>query len=200
MGKKRVEKDKYPPIIIGIDPGKEPAATVIIPGHSFENFKFKKFGDEFDFKSFQNFLCSFLNDFSPEGDRDMYEAYIFIEDVHSVYGASAKANFQFGRSVGLIRGMVEAESALCDYPAHITMVPPKTWQKCIIEEQDIVKNGDGKRDTKASALMCAKRIIGDGWNDEDFLPTERSKKVSHDMVDSFLIAKYGEICFLKLKK
>ncbi len=49
--------------------------------------------------------------------------YIAIEDVHSIYGASAKSNFQFGRNLG----MVEALAAL--HTLDVIYIQPKVWQK-----------------------------------------------------------------------
>ena len=33
---------------------------------------------------------------------------VVLEDVHSIYGSSAKSNFQFGRSLGIMEGVVAA--------------------------------------------------------------------------------------------
>ena len=48
-----------------------------------------------------------------------------IEDVHSLYGMSAKSNFQFGYNTGKISGILEASGIGLD------KVAPKKWQKAI---------------------------------------------------------------------
>ena len=50
---------------------------------------------------------------------------IYIEDVHSLYGMSAKSNFQFGRNVGIVHAM--AEIVLKGKKPRL--VTPKVWQK-----------------------------------------------------------------------
>lgn len=173
--------------IIGIDPGSELAATTMFSPNKFKSYKFKKKNGDFNFEDFNDFLCGELNDFSHNMD-DEWLVDIYIEDVHSVYGASAKANFQFGRSVGIIRGMTEIWTSMGNYKSSIQLVQPKVWQKEVRQPEDIVKG-----DNKATALNTVKRILGDNYSDELFLPTKRSKKPSHDMVDSYLIAYYGYI-------
>lgn len=46
-----------------------------------------------------------------------------IEDVHSIYGMSAKSNFQFGRNIGLIECLVHLTST---HP--VEYIQPKQWQ------------------------------------------------------------------------
>lgn len=110
---------------------------------------------------------------------------VVIEDLHSIFGASAKSNFQFGLNNGIIIGALE--SSLFPY----VKVYPKTWQKHIWIEEDKVYNGT-KIDTKATSLNAALRI----FPNENFLISSRSK-VPHDgLVDASLLAKYGYDCCL----
>ena len=51
---------------------------------------------------------------------------IWIEDVHSMHGMSAKSNFGFGKNVGMITTI--AELTWDDVPRTVT---PKIWQKYI---------------------------------------------------------------------
>lgn len=48
---------------------------------------------------------------------------IGLEDVHSIFGANAKSNFQFGRNVGLIEAVLKCSGM------DITWAQPKAWQK-----------------------------------------------------------------------
>ena len=95
---------------------------------------------------------------------------IWIEDVHSMHGMSAKSNFGFGRNVGIINTV--AELLLNDSPNRVT---PKIWQKyvgvtvkgkAIKKEvakiaQDLYPNAElygqrgGLLDGRADALMIA---------------------------------------------
>ena len=124
-----------------------------------------------------------------------------IEDVHSVFGSSAKSNFQFGRALGI----VETLPSVFGIPMH--KVAPKTWQKVawqgvpLVQKKKVVKGAKGKggkpdkpdrtvmkTDTKATSLNAAKRI----FPQESFLATTRSS-VPHDGgVDAALIAYYGK--------
>ena len=54
------------------------------------------------------------------------EKHIWIEDVHSMHGMSAKSNFSFGKNLGIVLAM--ASIMLVDPP---NMVTPKVWQKYI---------------------------------------------------------------------
>jgi len=62
-------------------------------------------------------IYSFLEDLPIE--------YIVIEDVHSLYGMSAKSNFNFGFNLGSITAVAELQ----DVP--LFKVQPKVWQKYI---------------------------------------------------------------------
>ena len=50
------------------------------------------------------------------------QGHVVIEDVHAIYGSSAKATFEFGR----ISGIIEALVVSCGLP--YTKVAPKEWQ------------------------------------------------------------------------
>jgi len=51
---------------------------------------------------------------------------IWIEDVHSMFGMSAKSNFGFGKNLGMILTIAELVPS-----AETHMVTPKIWQKYI---------------------------------------------------------------------
>ena len=55
-----------------------------------------------------------------------YQNNIWVEDVHSMYGMSAKSNFGFGRNLGKV--LTIAELIVDKKPL---MVTPKIWQKYI---------------------------------------------------------------------
>lgn len=74
--------------------------------------------------------------FFPNTDKpkNIYESLIYlrdrhtvmaviIEDVHSLFGMSAKSNFNFGRNLGLLYGIIQSAGMGVD------VVQPKVWQK-----------------------------------------------------------------------
>lgn len=110
---------------------------------------------------------------------------VVIEDLHSIFGASAKSNFQFGVNNGIIIGALEA----MDYK--YTKVAPKKWQKAIWQDDDHIHYGE-KLDTKATSLNAALRL----YPNEKFFMSSRSS-VPHDgIVDAVLLATYGYDCCL----
>jgi len=52
---------------------------------------------------------------------------IYIEDVHSLFGMSAKSNFTFGKNLGLVTAMAEITSK----GSLPNLVTPKVWQKFV---------------------------------------------------------------------
>ena len=51
---------------------------------------------------------------------------IWIEDIHSMYGMSAKSNFSFGKNLGIVTAITEIFTEL---PPNT--VTPKVWQKYV---------------------------------------------------------------------
>lgn len=125
-----------------------------------------------------------------------YIKHCVIEDVHQIFGVSSKANFQFGRALGLLEGII----SVCEIPW--SKVQPKTWQKEMWEGVRPVQINTGKKtkdgnikyktDTKATSLLAAKRL----FPKETFLATKRSS-VPHDgIIDALLISEYCRRKFL----
>ena len=52
---------------------------------------------------------------------------VWIEDIHSLFGMSAKSNFGFGRNLGIALAIAEIASA----GDNILRVTPKVWQKFV---------------------------------------------------------------------
>ena len=52
---------------------------------------------------------------------------VFIEDVHSLHGMSAKSNFNFGYAVGLVNTI----SNIVLRGSHPILVQPKAWQQAV---------------------------------------------------------------------
>ena len=52
---------------------------------------------------------------------------VFLENVHSLYGMSAKSNFNFGKNLGIVRTIAEVVTK----GKEPILVTPKVWQKYI---------------------------------------------------------------------
>ncbi len=178
---------------IGIDIGGKGAVAIFKNDTLFKYFAFPLSEGVPDIRAFVELVLIEVEN----ADR----AHVVIEDLHSVFGAGANSNFQFG----WINGAVETTLICLSIP--FTKVGPKKWQKEMWEGVRPVlipsfekkkkgvsavqkRNKDGspkyKTDTKATSLLAAKRL----FPNENFLATARSK-VPHDgIVDAILMGEY----------
>ena len=112
-----------------------------------------------------------------------------IEDVHSVFGSSAKSTFNFGFNKGYLIGLLAANKI------PYVLVQPKTWQKEIWTNPDMVVNYKkvtikGKEitkkevDTKNTSINAAKRL----FPHIDFRKSERCKNLDDNKVDATLMS------------
>lgn len=161
---------------VGIDVGKKGAIAAIFPGDIIhvEATPTDKAG-EIDEIAFAMILAAMK--FSSE---DMIVA---VEDVHSIFGSSAKSNFQFGVSLGIIKGILSA------IHQPYLLVPPKTWQKVAFAGIEKIKldhkeKGKGTYDNKAMALQAATDL----YPKLDLRKNLRCKNAHDGMVDALLIA------------
>lgn len=115
-----------------------------------------------------------------------------MEEVHAIFGSSAKATFAFGEINGLLKGLLIANKI----PYHL--VPPKTWQSEIWENRDLVVTykkvtirgkETTKKDvnTKQTSFNAAKRI----FPMVDLRKTDRCKNLDDNKCDSLLISEYA---------
>lgn len=152
------------------DPGINGGIAFILADGSLELYTIPKVGNKVDYRELASLLSKYRG-----GD-----VYFCIEDVHSIFGSSAKSNFSFG----LIKGF---KMGVCFESGYsVDLVPPKKWQKEIWNTTDIVKKGNGRTDTKATSLLAAKRL----FPNESFLKGSRSKKPFDGLYDAALIAEY----------
>ncbi len=165
-------------VYMGIDPGKNGAIAMRAPDGKLYHWKMPLDGTDVDAKKLLEIITEANN---------LFDLVIVLEDVHSVFGTSAKSNFQFGFACGVIRAVVVVSGV----PFH--PIQPKSWQKIIWSNDDKIykpKKPEQKNpsiDTKATSLKAAKRM----FPGESFLATERSS-VPHDgIVDAALIAESG---------
>lgn len=108
---------------------------------------------------------------------------VVLEEVHAVFGSSAKSTFAFGHINGFLLGVVVSIGQ------PYVLVQPKEWQKVIWTNQDkVYKPGKAKKttDTKATSLLAAKRL----FPKTSFLATTKSSKPHDGLVDASLIGKW----------
>lgn len=115
-----------------------------------------------------------------------------IEDVKPIFGSSAKATFQFGFNKGYLIGLLAANKI------PYTLVQPKTWQKEMWENSDmvvtykkvVIKGQETTRkevNTKQTSINACKRL----FPMVDLRKSSRSKKPDDNKVDSMLLCEYG---------
>ena len=146
---------------IGLDPGSKGALTVL-HGESIESVAF----DDYDISD----ICYKLRDLV-----NYNSVYAVVEDVHAVFGSSAKGTFEFGYNKGWIVGMLTA----LNIP--YSMIPPKKWQSGVWERCDKVMEGKKVKIDRSKGL---------GENDPDMMwlttmnpETRRLIKVMPDDVE-----------------
>ena len=115
-----------------------------------------------------------------------------MEEVHALFGSSAKSTFSFGEINGVLKALLIAN----EIP--YTLVQPKIWQNEIWANKDMVVSYKtatraGKEikqkvvDTKATSINAARRL----FPSIDMRRNERCKRIDDNKVDSLLLAEYG---------
>lgn len=161
---------------LGIDPGKTGGIAIIdtedmVATDKLKVYDIPRIGLEVDVKGFRDLLVELTR-----GDH-----HLCMEEVHTVFGSSAKSNFNFGQVVGLTKGLLLALNIQHSF------VQPKAWQKEVWRSGQVVKKADGGNDTKAESLLAAQR-----W-----FPNTKFLKSKDGRVDAALIALYGKIKYGK---
>lgn len=110
------------------------------------------------------------------------DCFAVMEEVHAVYGSSARGTFSFGEIFGLLQGLLIASGI----PYHL--VQPKEWQREIWINADKVFKAGRKVDTKATSLNAAERLLPD----VDLRRTPACRKPDDNKVDSLLICEYAK--------
>lgn len=110
-------------VYLGCDPGASGAICTIIECKNGE--------DAISFyptpggKQPPGYLCDELYNHHPD------ITYAAIEDVHSLYGMSAKSNFNFGRNVGMAQEAIIGALYMQGNGVELQLVQPKAWQKAV---------------------------------------------------------------------
>lgn len=126
-----------------------------------------------------------LSEIMAEIRSNNEEIVCVIEDVHSIFGSSAKSTFNFGMCKGYLLGLLAANKI----PHHL--IQPKEWQKEIWSNADKVtryKTDGGKMtDTKGTSINACKRI----FPFLDLRKNPRCKNIDDNKVDSILMSEYA---------
>lgn len=109
--------------IAGIDPGTN-GAIAVLDSESPDSVELLDLKKNTIYEVF-DWMEGKISSFSP-GE-------IWIEDIHSMYGMSAKSNFGFGKNLGIVTALTEIFQGYVPKKAPITIktVTPKVWQKYI---------------------------------------------------------------------
>lgn len=135
---------------LSIDPGAEGGAVLLDANGKVESTLRFKYSSETD-------IAEWLTNLK-------HSTKVFVEEVHSIYGDSAKSMFSFGRSYGFVLGVLTA------HKLSYTFIPPKTWQKAVR-----FKPVKAYAERKRKLRELAQRLF----------PLE---KIPLDMADAYLIA------------
>jgi hypothetical protein len=158
---------------IGLDPGSMGGGVVINDISVIHQFVIK-IDKERNFK-----INEFIKDLSIISKKN---SIIILEDVHSIFGMSAKSNFNFGKICGQIEGIITTLGY------KYIKVQPKIWQKEILGDMEKIKKKDSNaNDTKQMALIKSKELFPDFNN----LATPRCSKPHDGLIDALLIAEWG---------
>lgn len=166
-------------VYIGIDPGKEGFIAI-------------NNGEEYEFLSIAENDFYSISDFFTQAKEKYKNIVCVMEEVHSIFGASAKSTFTFGEINGLIKGILIANKI----PYHL--VQPKNWQKEMWDNKDMVvsytiETRKGKEikkkivNTKQTSFNTAQRL----FPNVDLRKSTRCKLLDDNKCDSLLISEYG---------
>ena len=165
---------------IGIDPGVKGFVAAMFPNGKFEFYSIDE-NDDLDLHRI----------FKSIKDRS-WQVTAVLEDVHAIFGSSAKSTFNFGEIKGILKGLLVAN----EIP--YTLVQPKDWQKevwgnhdMIVSYKSVIRAGKEIKqkvvDTKSTSINAARRL----FPNIDLRRNERCKTIDDNKVDSLLMAEYA---------
>jgi len=129
-------------LVIAIDPGKKGALCSLDTYYGVHEFHHCPDPPKVKINNVDLFLRTYAKG----------AAYVAIEDVHSIFGASAKSNFQFGRNLGMVEALAHLHSLDVEY------IQPKAWQELcgikFIYPKKATANAKLKIRKEATAARC----------------------------------------------
>lgn len=153
--------------VMGVDPGKSGGFSII---HSSGVYQCPVTEDDATKQIIISPMVEFL-----KLHRDKIKI-AYLEDVHAIYGCGARSTFEFGRSKGIKEGIMSTLSI------PIVLVKVRDWQKQMWRDID-----NSLKDPKAKSILSTKLY----FPEVNMLMTKRSKVPHLGLVDSLLIAEYG---------
>lgn len=157
-------------IRVAFDVGKDGAFAGFRDEKLIEKTVIPTIGNQIDLSA----IRQLLEQYNPS------DIHVVVEDVHALFGASAKSTFNFGWSLGILEGI------LAGMGIPYTKVAPKQWQREMWQGIPIVYKSGKTVDTKATSLLAAKRL----FPDVDFRKSARAEKPHDGIVDAILMAEY----------
>lgn len=164
-------------IILGIDPGINGGLAILENGVVIHTLPMPKMEDQNGTNIVDsNVLCNLFEEYNFDK--------VVIEDIHSIYGTSAKSTFNFGRNTGMV------ESLILAFGYELIKVKPKSWQVHAWRDLPKLKKKDGGNDTKAMSLTALYKYFPS--IDKNLLLRTKKCRSPHDgIVDAILIAKFN---------
>lgn len=164
---------------IGIDPGKDGYITIWRESNGFTYIPIPLIGKEVNYLALSKIFDNLFGEYSN------HQIYAVIEDVHAIFGSSAKGTFSFGFIAGAL------EMLLICKGIPYSKIAPKAWQKQMWQGVSLQQkpSSTGKTmvtDTKSMSLIAAQRM----FPNEDLRDNDRCKKPHDGKVDSLLICEY----------
>lgn len=161
---------------IGIDIGKS-GAICIMENDQITLAKMPMIKDQVDYnKLYHELLMKY------EAGNGM----IIFEKLGVIFGSSKQTAFSMGYQSGAV------EMACIGLSIPYAKIPAKEWQKRMFTGVDeITKTGTTKRDTKAMALVAAKRL----YPNVKLTIGDRATKAHDGAVDALLMAGYAKIMY-----
>lgn len=158
---------------IGIDIGKKGAIVILAkqPWTSvIDPIPMPLIGDQLDYHQLFEILSRYKGT----------NCHVIFEKLGVIFGTGKSTAFSMGHQSGAV------EMACIALGLSYTKVPAKQWQKEMFQGvEEITKQGKSSRDTKAMALIAAKRLF------PDYRLTIGKATTPHDgVVDALLMADY----------
>jgi hypothetical protein len=163
---------------IAIDPGKSGGIVAMKDETIIGKWIMPILGDDIDISALYGIFSDLIDKYTPT---------VILEDVHSIFGVSASANFTFGFVCGVI------EAVVISHKLKLIKVTPKKWQAEIWENSDKVykpKKPEQKNpsiDTKGTSLRAAVRL----FPGVDMRKSSRATNYHDGIVDAILMVEYG---------
>lgn len=161
---------------IGIDIGKSGAICIMTPTETILS-KMPMIKDQVDYEKLYHEI---LNKY--EGGNGI----VIFEKLGVIFGSSKQTAFSMGYQSGAV------EMACIGLSIPYAKIPAKEWQKRMFTGVDeITKAGTTKRDTKAMALVAAKRL----YPNVKLTLGDKATKPHDGAVDALLMAGYAQIMY-----